>query len=29
MTTLIMRRKLYEEVADRTEDMIRNGRSPR
>ena len=26
MTTLIRRRKLYEEVADRIEDMIRNGR---
>ena len=26
MTTLIRRRKLYEEVAERIEDMIRNGR---
>ena len=26
MTTLIRRRKLYEEVAARIEDMIRNGR---
>ena len=26
MTTLIRRRKLYEEVADRIEDMIRSGR---